>query len=298
MASQYGSNKQNKSLPAMLKCAVDGKMEKRDMFSNNMLKKRTFNPNAQITCRKHTGGAVTELLCSSCRKHKPLDFFSNAERKVTGGQRCRACIEWLEGDQPDYVPLPAPNSVRDHEEKRAYKADGRGMDDYDDDEDDYYVTEAQGDAFSDDDASWAGRTKAPKGANTAGGLTANNLKNLDNYGGSHSASSRGDERYHASSAPTDSASNADTESTARPHNPRRFNAYGPNGQVQRRQVGTAASETSGTSVSTQGSIPGRKDWARPATRKTAPALPRHMEYENPDTVGHYAYDDDDSSDGC
>lgn len=275
------------------------------MFSNSMLKKRSFNPNAQITCRKHTaGGAVTELLCSSCQKHKALEYFSKSERKSSGGQRCRACVEWVVADEPDHIPLPAPNSLRDHEEREVYKGNlenptvrfcGDDDDDYvaknyHSDGDDTFVTEGQVDASEE---SWVGRSKENTGAET-GGLTFENLKHIDDARNPSSASSRGGGSYHPSSAPTDSASTTGTEVTARPGNARKFNAFGPNGQFQRRQAGTASSVTSATSRSTTGS----NGWARPATRKYAPAMPRHMEYENPDAVGYDEFDDDDSSDGC
>lgn len=260
------------------------------MFSNNMLKKRSFNPNAQITCRKHTGGPVTEMLCSNCRKHKPMEFFSNSERKTSGRQRCRACVEWMDSDEPGYAPLAAPNSAREDDERKAYKGDGLDLSFYSDGDDDY-VTDAQDGAFSD---SWMGRSRETTAAKSGNGLTANNLQYLAEAGNSYSASSRGTGSYHASSAPTDTASTAGTEVTARPCGARSFNAYGPDGEFQKRQAGTAASVTSGTSRSSSG----RGNWAKPAARKMAPALPRHLEYENPDTVGHEAYDDDDSSDGC
>lgn len=273
-----------------LKCAADGKLEKNSMFSGNMLKKRSFNPNAQITCRKHTASAATELLCSSCRKQKSIDFFSKNERKSSGSQRCRACVEWLECDEPDHIPLPAPNSVRDDEETKVYKGDPRNIVRPRVDEDGDYLTEAR-DGVS--DGSWLGRNRETTGAETGEGLTAENLRQVAGARNPFSASSRGSGSYHPSSAPTDSASTAGTEDTARPREAQ-FNAYGPSGQYQRRQAGTASSVTSATSRSTTGS----KDWARPATRKYAPALPRHMEFENPNTVGYDAYDDDDSSDGC
>lgn len=261
------------------------------MFSNNMLKKRTFNPNAQITCRKHTSGAVavTELLCSSCQKHKAIDFFSNNERKASGGQRCRACVEWVESDEPNHIPLPAPNSVRDDHEKQVYKGYPMSSAAYQSDEDDDYVTEAQA---VDSDASWVGRSRETTGAEIGDGLTQKNLQQVTGAGNPSAMSSRGS--YHPSSAPTDTASTTGSEDTARPHDASRFTAYGPNGQVQRRQAGTASSVTSATSRSTTAG----KAWARPAGRKYAPALPRHMEYENPETVGYCDYDDDDSSDGC
>ena len=274
-----------------LKCAADGKLEKSSMFSNNMLKKRSFNPSAQISCRKHTTAPVTEMVCSSCRKHKALDFFSKNERKASGGQRCRACVEWIEGDEVGYVPLPAPNSLRDDEEASVYKGNPKNTAIFHGDEDDDYITEAQ---IGPTPASWVGRSRDTTGAWTGDGLTADNLQHFTEAGKSYSVPSRGGESYHASSAPTDSASTAGTERTARPSNVRQFNAYGPDGQVQKRQAGTAASVTSGTSRSTTGS----KDWARPPSRRYPPALPRHLEHENPETVGYCAYDDDDSSDGC
>lgn len=316
MAYNYGGKKDNKSLPAMwenqalglrqdmlkltirfirLKCAADGKLEKSDMFSNNMLKKRQFNPSAQITCRKHTAGPATELLCSNCRKHKPVIFFSNAERKASGGQRCRACVEWMENDAPGHVPLPAPNSAREENELEPYSEKNTlNLAFVDSDDDDDFVTEAQDGGFS---GSWVGRSKESTGAKSGDGLTASNLQYLDGSGTSRSASSRGVGSYHASSAPTDAASTAGTEVTARPSEGRRFNAYGPDGQLQKRQAGTAASVASGTSRTSRSSS-GRNAWAKVPARKTGPSLPRHLEYENPEFVGHEDYDDDDSSDGC
>lgn len=281
--------------PSRLKCAGDGKLEKNDMFSNNMLKKRQFNPNAQITCRKHTAGPATELLCSNCRKHKPVTFFSNAERKSSGGQRCRACVEWMENDEPGHAPLPAPNSAREEVETKPYAQENSlnlAFVDDDDDDDDFFVTDAQDDGFS---GSWVGRSKESTGAKSGDGLTASNLQSLTNSAGnSRSASSRGVSSYHASSAPTDGGSTAGTELTARPSEGRQFNAYGPDGQFQKRQAGTAASVASGTSRNSSG----RNAWAKVPARKTGPSLPRHLEYENPEFVGHEDYDDDDSSDGC
>ncbi|KAI3394295.1 hypothetical protein diail_2942 [Diaporthe ilicicola] len=312
MAHHYGSKNQNKSIPAMLKCAVDGKLEASSMFSNNMLKKRSFDPNAQITCRKHTAGAVTELVCSNCHQHKPVDDFSNAERKTGSEHRCRICVEWLEGDESGYVPLPAPNSIRTPGwEIMTYKAN-RGVTgdmcdenvDFGDEEDGNYATEAQAGGSSTDHSPWTGRAKAPTSYPNDGHVDARlTVSNLITHNGSSEtnfASSRDVSSYHASSAPsapsapTDTASTTGTETTARPGDPRRFNAYGPDGQFQKRQAGRAASETSGTSRTT----PGSKGWAKVSGRKYPPALPRHMENENPDRVGDHAYYDDDSSDGC
>lgn len=269
------------------------------MFSNNMLKKRSFNPNAQITCRKHTATPATELLCSNCRKHKPVIFFSNAERKSSGGQRCRACVEWMENDEPGFVPLPAPNSAREKHELEPYK-DQNTLDlaFVDSDDEDDFVTEAQDGAFA---GAWMGRSKESTGAKPGDGLTASNLQYLADSGNSRSASSRGVGSYHASSAPTDTASTAGTEFTARPGEGRQFNAYGPDGQFQKRQAGgTAASVASGTSRASHASrsSSGRNAWTKVPARKTGPSLPRHMEYEDPEFVGHEDYDDDDSSDGC
>ncbi|POS78876.1 hypothetical protein DHEL01_v202722 [Diaporthe helianthi] len=299
MSHNFGGKKDNKSLPAMLKCAADGKLEKNDMFSNNMLKKRQFNPNAQITCRKHTASPATELLCSNCRKHKPVIFFSNAERKSSGSQRCRACVEWMENDMPGFVPLPAPNSAREENELKPYKDHNTlnlGFVDSDDEDD--FVTESQYGAFS---GTWMGRSKertgAGPGAGCGDGLTASNLQYLADSGDSRSATSRGVGSYHASSAPTDTASTAGTEVTVRHSEGRQFNAYGPDGQFQKRQAGTAASVASGTSRTSRSSS-GRNAWAKVSARKTGPSLPRHLEYENPELVGHEDYDDDDSSDGC
>ncbi|KAG8164004.1 hypothetical protein KVR01_005922 [Diaporthe batatas] len=295
MAYNHGG-KDNKSLPAMLKCAADGKLEKSDMFSNNMLKKRQFNPSARITCRKHTAGPTTELLCSNCRKHKPVIFFSNAERKSSGSQRCRACIEWMENDAPGHVPLPAPNSVREEDELKPF-ADQNTLNlaFVDSDDDDDFVTEAHDDGVS---GTWMGRSKESSTAAKSGaGLTASNLQSLDDFGNSRSASSRGVGSYHASSAPTDTASTAGTDVTTRPSGGPQFNAYGPEGQFQKRQAGTAASVVSGTSRTSRSSS-GRNAWIKVPGRKTGPSLPRHLEYENPEFVGQEDYDDDDSSDGC
>lgn len=288
------------------------------MFSNNMLKKRSFNPNASITCRKHTAGAVSELLCSSCRRHKPLEAFSNAERKLGGSQRCRGCVEWIEHDESGYIPLPAPNSAREPGwETKVYEDKHKGGNTGDfyaskygcfgGDEGGDYSTEAQGDAFEADYAPWTSQSRAIIGAARSnailgpkphdygdGFLTAKNLRAHNDSGGSYRASSRGDGSYHASSAPTDTASTTGTESTAQPGSSRPFNAYGPDGQVEKRRAGTATPATSITSHGTTG----RSAWAKPEGRKYAPALPGHMENENPAAAGNYARDDDDSSDGC
>jgi hypothetical protein len=262
------------------------------MFSNNMLKKRSFNPSAQITCRKHTGGPAAELLCVNCRKHKPIMFFSNTERKASGRQRCRACVEWMESDEPGYVPLAAPNSTREDDELRAFKREEMDQLSFYSDEDDDYVIDAQAGALCD---SWMGRSRETTAAKSGSGLTANNLQHLAEAGSSYSASSRANGSYHVSSAPTDTASTAGTEATTRPSDGRSFNAYGPDGEVQKRKAGTANSVISATSRSSHGN----GTWAKPAGRKTGPSLPRHLEYENPHTVGHETcHDDDDSSDGC
>ncbi|KAL1855808.1 hypothetical protein Daus18300_010983 [Diaporthe australafricana] len=319
MADNYGSNKQNKGLPEKLKCAADGKMEASSMFSNNMLKKRSFNPNAKITCRKHTAGVVSELLCSSCRRQKPLEAFSNAERKLGGSQRCRGCIEWIEHDESGYIPLPAPNSAREPGwETMVYEANQKGgitggpyaghYGDFGGDERGDFSTEAQADAFQADCAPWTSQSQAIiKAARSQGVvgpkpgdhgnvfLTANNLRAHNDSSRPYRASSRDDGSYHASSAPTDTASTTGTESTAHPGSARQFNAYGPDGQFQKRRAGPATPNTSVTSHST---TERRSAWAKPEGRKYAPALPRHMENENPAAAGNYAHDDDDSSDGC
>ncbi|ROW12928.1 hypothetical protein VPNG_04647 [Cytospora leucostoma] len=305
MSANYWSEQKNKSVPTIyglrLKCAGDGKWESKDMFSKNMLQK--YNRGQRpITCRKHTAGPATEMVCSTCHKTKPLDCFSNANRKVNGNRRCRACVEWTESDVAGHAPLPAPNNMRSLEEREFYQRprqtldvfDGAQQHDNGGHEDEEYRVEVTEGVFISDGASSVGQSTTTP-ADTTTSLTSYALKN---FNASDAASSRGGQSYHASSAPTDTASTIGTASTVGRRNYVQFNAYGPDGQVQKRvQSTTAASVTTATTVSST-DVPGRKNWPKVASRKVGLSTPAYLQYENPDEVGQCDNDSDESADEC
>ncbi|KAK7748046.1 hypothetical protein SLS53_001298 [Cytospora paraplurivora] len=310
MSANHWSKQKNKSVPSIyglrLKCAGDGKWESKDMFSKNMLQKYNCGQ-GPITCRKHTAGPATEMVCSTCHKTKPLDCFSNANRKVNGSHRCRACVEWTESDIAGHAPLPAPNTMRSLEEREFYQRPRQTLDVFDgaqqlDDgdeeegegeEDEFLVEVTDGAFVSDGVSSVGGSTRTPAGNTTS--LTSYALKN---FNASDVASSRGDQSYHASSAPTDTASTVGTAFTVGRRNHVQFNAYGPDGQVQKRvQSTTAASVTTATTVSST-DAPGRKNWPKVASRKVGHSAPSYLQYENPDEVGQCDDDSDESADEC
>ncbi|ROW04185.1 hypothetical protein VSDG_00818 [Cytospora chrysosperma] len=290
-ANKWSTNKKNQSLPHRLKCIADGKWELKEMFSNNMLQK--YHSGQDITCRKHTQGPVSEIKCVTCYRYRPLNCFSNSARKMNGSHRCRDCVDWSEADLPGYNPLPAPNAQRSIEERELYQRPQQTIEVSDEyEKEDEYVTEIDGAASSTDQASSAGHSNQPLAGNPHGLTTYA----LQNFNASNPTYSRSGQSYHASSAPTDSASTFGTESTVRPRGHVEFNAYGPEGQAQKRvQSVTAASKMTATSASS--SVPGRKNWAKPEGRKTGIAPPSYLEYENPDEAGN-CYDSDGSEDFC
>lgn len=261
------------------------------MFSNNMLQK--YHKGQEITCRKHTQGPISEIKCVNCYRYKPLNCFSNSARKVNGSRRCRDCVDWSEADLPGYTPLPAPNAQRSIEERELYQRPQQTTDvSHEYEKEDEYMTEIDGGAASIDQVSSVGRSNQSS-VGTSNGLTTYALQK---FNASNPAHSRSGQSYHASSAPTDSASIFGTEPTVRPRAHVEFNAYGPEGQAQKRvQSVTAASEITATSVSS--GVPGRKNWAKPEGRKTGIAVPSYLEYENPDEAGD-CYDSDGSEDFC
>ncbi|ROW06497.1 hypothetical protein VMCG_04344 [Cytospora schulzeri] len=290
-ANYWATNKKNQSLPARLKCIADGKWEPKDMFSNNMLQK--YHSGLDITCRKHTQGPISEIKCINCHRYKPLACFSKSARKLNGSRHCRDCVDWSEADMPGIAPLPPPNGQRSVEERELYKRPQQTIEVSDGyQKEDEYLVEIDGATSSTDQALSVGRSN-PSSADNSQGLTTYALQN---FNASNPAYSRSGQSYHSSSAPTDTASTLGTESTVRPRGHAEFNAYGPQGQVQKRvQSVTAASERTASSVAS--GVPGRKNWAKPAGRKTGIAAPAYLEYENPDEVGH-CFDSDGSEDFC
>ncbi|KUI57703.1 hypothetical protein VP1G_05031 [Cytospora mali] len=302
MSANYWSAKKNQGLPdsseIRIKCIADGRWELKDMFSKNMLQKHKSGQD--ITCRKHTPGSVAEIVCVGCHRSKPLNCFSNSARKVNGSHRCRDCVEWSEADCPGYNPLPPPNAQRSVEERELYNHPQQTLEvvyDNHDDEDEYeYATETDCAPFSTDQASSVGRSDNSSISNS------NSLTTyaLQNFNASNPAYSRSSQSYQNSFALTDTASTTGTKITERPRSHVHYNAYGPKGQVRRRiQSVVAASETTATfgATSVSSSVPGRKNWAKPDSRKTAIVAPSYLQYENPDNVGH-AYDSDESADNC
>lgn len=261
------------------------------MFSSSMIQR--YRSGKDITCRKHTQGAVAEIKCVNCHKYKPLKSFSNSERNVNGSHRCRDCVEWSEADMPGINPLPAPNAQRSVDERELYKRAQQAVDGSEEyEKEDDPLVELKSAASSTDQASSVGRSSHSSIGNSHGLTTYA----LQNFNASNPAYSRSGQSYHASSAPTDTASTFDTDSTVRPRGHVEFNAYGPEGQIQRRvQSMTAASEI--TSTSDSSGVPGRKNWAKPEGRKTGVAAPSYLQYENPDEVGD-CFDSDGSEDFC
>ncbi|KUI74039.1 hypothetical protein VM1G_09357 [Cytospora mali] len=297
MSANYGSAKKNQGLPVRIKCIADGRWETKDMFSKNMLQK--YKSGQGITCRKHTPGSIVEIICVGCHRSKPLNCFSNSERKVHGSHRCRDCVEWSEADCPGYNPLPPPNAQRSVEERELYNRPQQTLEvfhDDHDDQDDEYAIETDCTPFSTDQASSVGRSDNSSISNS-NGLTTYALQN---FNVSNPPYSRSGQSYQDSFAPTDTASTTGTNITERPRSHVHYNAYGPKGQVQTRtQSVVAASETTATfgATSVSSSVPGRKNWAKPNGRKTAVVAPSYLQYENPDDVGH-CYDSDESADIC
>lgn len=193
---------------------------------------------------------------------------------------------------PGINPLPAPNAQRSVDERELYKPPQHATDVNDERDEDEDLMDFSSTVSSTDHVSSVGRD-SHSSAGTPHGLTTYALQN---FNASNPAYSRSGQSYHTSSAPTDTASTFDTETTVRPRGHVEFNAYGPEGQVQRRvQSVTAASEITATSKSS--GVPARKNWAKPEGRKTGIAAPAYLQYENPDDVGHCS-DSDGSQDFC
>lgn len=296
------------------------------MFSKNMLQKYQSG-RGSITCRKHTSGPATELLCTFCHRKRPLSYFSKSARRVNGGsQHCRDCVAWHESDLPGYAPLPAPNAQRSCSERLFYNRPQQVWDRFDEEEEEEeaQMEEANGFNSTTVQASSVDRSGHFPDGNpddaAAYGLQNFNTLNigsnrddsnpeppavtgyaLQNFNMLNLDSSRDDQSHHASSAPTESDSKIDNDSTVDSRSHVEFNAYGPDGQYQKRVESiTAASETPATGVTSgHDSVPGRKNWAKVPGRKTAIIAPAYLSYENPDEVGNdYDYDSDGSADYC
>lgn len=102
------------------RCRIGNEWKTADQFSNVELKKmKDVKGNRKpyvMRCRAHTQGTVAEIRCVDCGVMKPAGDFSNANRKTTGSQRCRLCVDFTESDLAQTNPLPAPDGLRSVDE--------------------------------------------------------------------------------------------------------------------------------------------------------------------------------------
>lgn len=297
-----------------IRCRVDDKYERRDQFSSNQLKKydeakRRRKP-VEVTCLKHTTGAVLELRCDTCCQVRDINLFSKGSRKVGGRQDCRDCISWTEADQVGGNPLPMPGGKRDEREwelaqiSREEKETLDKVGNMDLSEKNASENASTVKTSTDFRSEYTEEEIGKKDATT--NLHANlTTKNLNKFlkAGAASTGGANTARYHPSSAPSDNLSfNVAVPANRQPAGPKKqsrvqYQAVGPDGRVQTRTQSTVnPSETASVTTMTTAETRGRGNFARPPTRKTNPDPPNYIMRETQNSYIQQGYDSDLSDD--
>ncbi|KAJ4151017.1 hypothetical protein LMH87_011737 [Akanthomyces muscarius] len=96
--------------PTRFRCKVGGEWKNLSEFSNaqqrNLQTGRVVDPaHSGMTCKQHASGSRSELRCELCNLVKPLDEFSKSSRRK-GEYQCRRCVAWIEIQEPTLTPGP------------------------------------------------------------------------------------------------------------------------------------------------------------------------------------------------
>ncbi|KOS18563.1 hypothetical protein ESCO_001314 [Escovopsis weberi] len=108
------SGKPKENAHAKFRCKVGGEWKELDSFSNTQQKllqsqlalgKFLEPAHSGMTCKDHTAGSRTQLLCEMCGLRKPIDDFSKSSRR-NAVYNCKRCAAWIETQEPDVTPAP------------------------------------------------------------------------------------------------------------------------------------------------------------------------------------------------
>ncbi|XWW93494.1 hypothetical protein V2A60_001427 [Cordyceps javanica] len=299
--------------PARFRCKVGGEWKDLSQFSNAQQKNLRYLTQAGrpvdaahsgMTCKQHSAGPRSEMQCDVCMLIKPLNEFSKNSRR-NGESQCRRCVAWTEIQEPSLTPGPLETGHISPEEEQQQMLRQRFTLSEDFFSDDDLAPQAPITAFASLglDESYA---KAV-GAASISELLSRDWKarhdSRDNSGigngnkdddkdSSAAASTRSMLPPHlrakykaASEAASTSAQSTvgdmslpttllDSDSDAASIANRPFNAWGPNGEMERRHAGSASSApaSSSAAVSDDPNVVG--DWSHSSGKLAASALPR------------------------
>ncbi|EGX96406.1 hypothetical protein CCM_01062 [Cordyceps militaris CM01] len=99
--------------PTRFRCKVGGEWKNLSDFSNAQQKNlrylssgRHLDPaHSGMTCKQHSAGARAEMRCEVCMLVKSIDDFSKNSRR-NGESQCRRCVAWTEIQEPGLTPGP------------------------------------------------------------------------------------------------------------------------------------------------------------------------------------------------
>ncbi|KAM3530132.1 hypothetical protein MY4038_005068 [Beauveria bassiana] len=304
MSAQPSSSRGVPTAPTRFRCKVGGEWKDLSEFSNAQQKNlqylsagdRRLDPaHCGMTCKQHSAGSRSEMRCDVCRLVKPIDEFSKNSRR-NGEYQCRRCVAWTEIQEPSLTPGPLETGHISPEEEQQQALRQRFLlsqdffpDDDDDDDDDDLIPQAPITAFASLGLSEESCLKAVRSAKSA--AIDEFLSRADDASSTRSvvlpphlrtkykavseaASSASSTAGDMSLPTTLLESDSDTASIVS----RSFNAWGPDGRLQRRFADSVASSSvagsshAATSVTEEdANVVG--DWSRVGAPKTA-GLPK------------------------
>ncbi|OAA79665.1 hypothetical protein LEL_03151 [Akanthomyces lecanii RCEF 1005] len=273
--------------PTRFRCKVGGEWKNLSEFSNaqqrNLQTGRVIDPaHSGMTCKQHASGSRSELRCELCNLVKPLDEFSKSSRRK-GEYQCRRCVAWIEIQEPTLTPGPLETGHISPEEEEQQMLKNRFLlsNDFFDGED-----EGLPQLLSRFDDTYSARSNMPphlegkaaasaavsETSSVAGSSSEVTLpphlrgkyKSMSVAASSAASSTAGDLSLPTTLLDTDS----DVASIVN-----NFNAWGPNGELQRRRpdsVMDSAASLSSEAVSAENNDPNVVgDWTRVGKPKSA-----------------------------
>ncbi|KGQ08681.1 hypothetical protein BBAD15_g5993 [Beauveria bassiana D1-5] len=313
MNAQTSSSRAALTAPTRFRCKVGDEWKDLSEFSNAQQKNlqylsagdwRLDPAHCGMTCKQHSAGSRSEMRCDVCMLVKPIDEFSKNSRR-NGEYQCRRCVAWTEIQEPALTPGPLETGHISPEEEQQQALRQRFLlsqdffpDDDDDDDDDDLIPQTNKAVM---------KNQAPITAFASLGLSEESC--LRAVGSAKSAAideflSRADDasstlsvvlpphlrsKYKAVSEAASSASSTagdmslpttllESDSDTASIVSRSFNAWGPDGGLQRRFADSVASSSvagsshAATSVTEEdANVVG--DWSRVRAPKTA-GLPK------------------------
>ncbi|KAM3512860.1 hypothetical protein MY11210_003490 [Beauveria gryllotalpidicola] len=267
MSAQSSSSRSVPTAPTRFRCKVGGEWKDLSEFSNAQQRNlqhlsaggRRLDPaHCGMTCKQHSAGSRSEMRCDVCMLTKPIDEFSKSSRR-NGEYQCRRCVAWTEIQEPSLTPGPLETGHISPEEEKQQALRQRFLtsEDFfpDDDDDDDLVPQAPITTFA---SLGLDEESCVKAVGSAGSAAINEFLSraddasstrsimvpphlLSKYKAVSEAASSASSTAGDLSLPTTLLeSDSDTASIVN----RSFNAWGPDGGLQRRFADSAASSSS------------------------------------------------------